>query len=172
MLVGVSCMDGLGGDTVNENEEFSVFWSDERDRLCRVLTVAVGDPQLAAEAVDEAMARALERWGIVGSYDDPTGWVLRVARNWATSWHRKWKRRPTRPVQALDRAETDSVPDVDVLDALHALPELDRLLLGLRYGLDWPVGRVAAALEMPEGTVKSRVSRVLQRLRDQQEALR
>lgn len=157
----------------SDEEAFTAFWALERDRLYRVLAVGLGDHVLAAEAIDEAMARALQRWATVSGYDDPAGWVLRVARNWATSWHRKWThRRPTVPAEDLDRAVRDATPDVDVHRVLADLPEATRTLLVLRHELDWPVTRIAAALDLPEGTVKSRLSRAHARLAADEEALR
>jgi len=66
----------------------------------RALAVALGDPDLAREATDEAMLRAYARWSRVGAYDNPGGWVFRVGLNWATSW---WRRvRGERPMAAHD----------------------------------------------------------------------
>lgn len=150
---------------------FEAFWARERDALYRALAVSWGDPELAAEAVDEAMARALQRWDRVGTYDNPAGWVMRVARNWAISWRRKLSRRPTRSAESLDRAVTDALPDLDLRDALATLPERDRTLLAMRYVLDWTIPGIAAVLDVPEGTIKSRLHRALARL-EHQEVLR
>jgi RNA polymerase sigma-70 factor, ECF subfamily len=152
--------------------EFAEFWSRERDRLYRVLAVSLGDSGLAAEAVDEAMVRALQRWDRVSGYEDPAGWVLRVARNCATSWRRKLARRPTVVLEDLDRPVTSSLPDVDVRGALSRLTAEQRLLLVLRFHEDWPVGRVARALRIAEGTVKSRTHRALRQLESFREVTR
>lgn len=151
---------------------FEAFWAKERNRLYRVLAVGLGDPELAGEAIDEAMARALQRWEKVASYDDPAGWVVRVARNWAVSWRRKLSRRPTVAAERLDRPSQDDVPDLDVRRVLSGLPEQQRTLLAMRFVLDWEIGRIAAALEIPEGTVKSRLHRTLRQLGDFEEVLR
>lgn len=152
-------------------ESFEVFWARERDPLYRALAVSLGDAALAADAVDEAMARALQHWRRVAGYDRPAAWVWRVAVNWATSWHRKWSRRPTRPAEDLDRPVADVLPDLDLHDALADLPDRDRAVLALRYLLDWTVPEVAAALDVPVGTAKSRIHRALGRL-EQAEVLR
>ncbi len=151
---------------------FEAFWGAERDRLYRVLAVGLGDDALAAEAVDEAMARALQRWSTVCEKQDPAGWVLRVARNWATSWRRKWSRRPTMSAERLDRPVEDWLPDVDLARVVAGLPERQRTLLALRFVADWPVERIATALDVPAGTVKSRLHRTLQRLAANEEMLR
>ena len=47
--------------------DFDDFYVREHDRITRALAVTFGDADLAREAVDEAMTRALQRWRTVGS---------------------------------------------------------------------------------------------------------
>ena len=65
-----------------------------------------------------------------------------------------------------DRA-TDPTPydeRLDLIAALRSLPARDRTVLALRFLDDLPVAAVADALRLPEGTVKSRTARALERL--------
>src|SRR4051794_25858396 len=62
---------------------FEEVYRGERGALVRALALALGDPDLATEAVDEAFARAYERWTQVGALERPAGWIYRVALNWA-----------------------------------------------------------------------------------------
>ena len=133
--------------------------------LYRALAVTLGDSRLADEAVDEAMARAWEHWPKVGQYEQPAGWVYRVAFNWATSWRRKMARRPTRPVGALDRGTEDRVVDVDLEAGLASLRLEDRRLIVLRYYLEFTPTEIAETLGVPAGTVRSRLSRAMSALR-------
>ena len=59
------------------------------DRLVRSLTLACGDGEHAADAVQEAFVRAHVRWRKVRRYDDPVGWVRRVAINLLRDQHRR-----------------------------------------------------------------------------------
>jgi hypothetical protein len=59
------------------------------DRLVRSLTVACGDREQAADAVQEAFVKAHVRWRRIGRYDDPIGWVRRVAINQLRDDHRR-----------------------------------------------------------------------------------
>jgi hypothetical protein len=52
---------------------FEDFYQAERATLLRAVAFALGDLDLGAEATDEAMARAYERWGDVGSMANPSG---------------------------------------------------------------------------------------------------
>ena len=58
----------------------------------------------------------------------------------------------------------DGQDTVDLMHALAQLPVKDRAVLALRYLEDLSVRDVAAALDLPEGTVKSQSSRALARL--------
>ena len=48
---------------------------------------------------------------------------------------------------------------VEIINALRALPEQQRQAVALYYLADLPVGAIAAELGVPEGTIKSRLSR-------------
>lgn len=160
----------MRGNRVADEQAFEAFWSTHRDRLYRALALTLGDAGLASEAVDEAMARALERWAKVGRYDQPAGWVYRVAWNWATSRRRKLARRPVLPIEALDRPVEDALPDVDLARQLAALRPAYRTVLVLRCYLQLTPTEIAEALQLPVGTVKSHLHRGLEQLRLAQEA--
>jgi RNA polymerase sigma factor (sigma-70 family) len=149
---------------VTDEESFSRFYAASREEVCAAVTMTLGDRQLAIDAVDEALARAAERWGQVAVMDRPAGWVYRVAINWATSWRRKWSRRPTLPVEALDQEHLDDLGDVTMLEQLAPLPLAQRQMLVLRYVLGYSVPQTAHALGVAEGTVKSGVHRARQQL--------
>lgn len=148
----------------HSNETFARFYTGERDQLVRALSVMLRDPDLAAEATDEAMARAYARWGTVSAYANPAGWVYRVAANWAIS---RLRRRRFRGTGALpENRVTDPEPsDGSLWAAVAALPPEQRAVVVLRYGLDWPLRWVAEAVDAPLGTVKSRLSRAVANLR-------
>lgn len=154
------------------DEDFEAVWRRDRDGLRRALTLSLGDAPLASEAVDEAFTRAYARWSRVSQLDDPAAWIYRVAMNWATSWLRKRRLRPVRSVEDLDTTTRDVVADHTVLDAIEALPTPQRAVIVLRFYLDWEVPRIASALDVPPGTVKSRLHRALSRLQDRKEVRR
>jgi hypothetical protein len=64
---------------MTKTTDFDVFYGSEHAPLYRALAMTLGDSDLAAEAIDEAMVRAYQRWAVVSRYDNPAGWVYRVA---------------------------------------------------------------------------------------------
>lgn len=163
LVMRVHSVDGIvESETGVVGTDFERIHS-QRNRLYRALALAVGDPTLAAEAVDEAMTRAYERWSVVSKYDNPEGWVYRVALNWARSVYRKtnrenlWSDPPDWPV-------SDHIADHDVRVAIGRLPVKLRSVVVVRYLLDWSTIQTAEALGIPQATVKTRLRRALVRL--------
>jgi RNA polymerase sigma factor (sigma-70 family) len=150
---------------VHDQDGFTAFYERCRAEVHAAVAVTVGDHHLAGDAVDEAFVRAAERWGEVSRMQRPAGWVYRVAVNWATSWRRKWSRRPTLPAAALDREHHDDLASVTLAEGLAELPLMQRQMLVLRFVLGYSVPETAAVLDVAEGTVKSGVHRARQQLR-------
>lgn len=155
--------------TATREAAFAAFYQQNIGSLARTLTAALGDPQVAQDAAQEAMARACERWEKIESYDNPVGWCYRVAMNWATSRWRKRKREvitnvlPT-PVP-LD--EPDFAVQDRLLIALRSLSTDQRSVIVLRLVEDWSINETAEALGIKPGTVQSRYARALARLREE-----
>jgi RNA polymerase sigma factor (sigma-70 family) len=153
---GSSIDAGAAGPT------FAAFFSAHRNSLVRALSMTLGDSNLAAEAIDEAMTRAVQRWSKVSTYSKPQAWVYRVAYNWATSRFRRIKRdREYAPRIAQPESSVDPEFDPSIEEALATLSDDHRSVLVLRYFYDWDVQSTADALEISPGTVKSRTSRAL-----------
>ena len=147
--------------------EFEEFYRQERDGLYRALALTIGDTDLAAEAVDEAMVRAYPRWPRLRGYEEPAAWVYRTAFNWAVSRLRRRRRLVTVPQVEDEEGRPDPPPaDERLVQALAALPGKQRAVVVLRYHLDWSERQVAAALGVPPGTVKSRLHRGVTALRE------
>lgn len=152
--------------TLVRHTQFEAFYRAQWPEVYRPLAVVLRDPELAREATDEAMARALHHWRKVARVHNQPGWVYRVAHNWAVDQIRRrqrWRRRvaPAEPVWQ------PPVPDPEVFRAVSELPYDQRAVVVLRLVEDWSEREVAEALGIAVGTVKSRLSRALERLREE-----
>jgi RNA polymerase sigma-70 factor (ECF subfamily) len=92
--------------------------------------MTLGDSDLAAEAIDEAMVRAYQRWAVVSRYDNAAGWVYRVAVNWAVS-RLRLRRRTLPAVQAA--ADELRLPDPVLAEAVKRLSTSHRAVVVLRF---------------------------------------
>ena len=127
-------------------------------RLVRSLGAATGDPEAAADAVQEAFIRAYARWRRVAAYDDPVGWVRRVALNRLRDHFRRVER-GRRAVARVGGEGPTTVPapevsDDTVLSLLAGLPHRQRVAAALFYVADLSVLQIGEAMEISEGAVK------------------
>ncbi|NOY55661.1 MAG: sigma-70 family RNA polymerase sigma factor [Actinobacteria bacterium] len=144
--------------------DFGTFYRVTWERVYRPLAVTLGDHELARESVDEAMVRAFQKWSKVRGYNNPVGWVYRVALNYARNrLRRRWREVPWGSVEPTWEMKT---PDFDLVEALQKLPLRQREVVVLRFLFDWSVSEVGEALDIPDGTVKSRLHRAVAVLRE------
>jgi RNA polymerase sigma factor (sigma-70 family) len=142
---------------------FEDFYRGHRDRVARALALTLGDVHLAAEAVDEAMARAYQRWDRVSRLDNPGGWIYRVALNWSLSAiHRR--RRPVRAFHEREDQDVASPAEPTVRAALLELDVRQRAVVVARFYLGLSELETAEALGIRPGTAKSRLHRGLRGL--------
>lgn len=154
-------------DVMSAKAEFSVFYDANIGPLTRTFTAALGDPTVGRDAAQEAMTRAWEQWAKISVYDNPAGWCYRVGMNWATSRWRKRKREVLNVDQIRPAAVHDRLTGLDdaLVAALLKLPMDQREVVVLRLVQDWSITETADALGIAPGTVQSRYSRALRRLR-------
>ncbi len=156
-------------ESPQEGLQFETFFTAERRNIGAALALTLGDQSLGFEAVDEAMTRAYERWTTVSGLDNPSGWVYRTGLNWATSFLRRRKRSKYKDhLAASPESVAASSPNIDLVRAMSSLDDDHRAVVVLRYYFAWSVRETADALGVAEGTVKSRLSRALERLRQDQ----
>jgi RNA polymerase sigma-70 factor (ECF subfamily) len=146
---------------------FDELFAAHYQRLVRALTVVAGDAESAADAVQEAFVKAHLRWRKVGGYDDPIGWVRRVAINQLRDGHRRSSRKERALARLATLQHTTTVqPEIDEFDRLlTALPKQQRAITALFYVDGLSVSEIAASLELSDGTVKSHLYDARQRLR-------
>lgn len=140
--------------------DFDEFYVAARRAVGRALAVTLRDVDLAADAVDEAMVRAYQRWETVGRLDNPAGWVYRVGLNHARSRLRRLMRR----LPAHRESEEFTVADPSIDEALSKLSYDHRAVVVCRLLFGWSEAQTASALDIRPGTVKSRLHRATNQL--------
>ena len=91
---------GAALDPTAETALTGVF-RNEAGRIVATLTRLLGDIDLAEDAVQEALATALERWPRDGVPDRPGAWLMTTARNKALDHLRRERTRATAREAAL-----------------------------------------------------------------------
>jgi RNA polymerase sigma-70 factor (ECF subfamily) len=170
----------LAAHAAGDKDAFGEVVRRHRDRLWAVALRTLGDREEAADAVQDALVSALRASG-PRAPDSSAGAAFR-GESAVTTWlHRivvnacldRVRRRASRPADPLPEQDVpDRGPDplaarelaLDLDVALATLPAEQRAALVLVDMYGYPVDEVAAILECPVGTVKSRCARGRARL--------
>jgi len=150
---------------------------EEHGRAVAVLVRAFGDLDVAEEAVQDAFARALERWPSAGLPPSPAGWILTTARNRAIDRLRREASREDRHARAAllhprDEPEEEDGPVRDdrlrlIFTCCHpALSTAARVALTLRLLGGLTTAEIARAFLMSESTMAQRLVRAKGKIRD------
>ena len=137
-------------------------------RAFRAAYLVVHDAAAAEDIAQEsflAALRALDRF----DRRRPFGpWLHRIVVNRAIDWTRARQLRAEAELAETHAAPAEAEPlDRDLLAALGALPPDHRAVIVLRHLLGYTPGEIARALDLPRGTVNSRLRRGLDSLKEQ-----
>lgn len=148
----------------------------------RVAAVITGSTQEADDIVQDAYIKVTRGLGTFQGRSEPRSWILRVVANEAKNHVRSRVRRLRRDDREAARglrvsvdaeaAALDQLDRAELAAALGRLRAADRAVLGCRFVADLSEAETAEVLALPRGTVKSRTSRALERLRTELEVVR
>jgi RNA polymerase sigma-70 factor (ECF subfamily) len=154
-----------------DHDAFTELAREAVTRLDRVARLILRDPELARDAVQEALIRA---WHDLPGLRDPDrfdAWLHRLTANACFDQARRRRRR-------VIEVELDSIDGPTIGDAVGALADRElvdaamqrldehgRAIVVLHYFIGMPLSDVAATLGIPIGTVKSRLHRALGEMR-------
>lgn len=143
----------------------------------RTAYLIVGDGNDAADVAQNAFLKAYRGLARFRSGTPLRPWLLRIVGNEARNQRRAAGRRMALTLRSVaQHASVDAAPSAEavvlagelrrrLVDALNQMREQDRLVIGCRYFLDLSEAETAEVLGVRGGTVKSRLSRALDRLR-------
>jgi RNA polymerase sigma-70 factor (ECF subfamily) len=161
-----------------DRDAFAVLVTRHQEVAFRTAWVVCGDATDAQDAAQEALLKAylaLDRFRDGAPFRP---WLLAIVANEARNRTRSTGRRAALALRAGAELGQHAAPGADVavlagaqrgtlLAALRRLAPDHREVLTLRYLLDLSEAECAAILRCRPGTVKSRASRALRRLRDE-----
>lgn len=151
-------------------EPLATLFDRHYDELFAFADRFLGDPDAAADAVQETFLRVLRYGGSYAGRSSVRAWMLRVARN-ACLDHldRRKRRREARgelpPPEPAPPPETPDPRLARLRDALGALPDTQREVLVLRRFHDLSYAEIGELCDISEGAARVRAHRALKRLR-------
>jgi RNA polymerase sigma-70 factor (ECF subfamily) len=145
------------------DDDFDTWYPDAHASLAPALTAWCGDAGVAADALDEAFVRAVERWEQVRSMASPSGWVWRTATNVVRSRARRRQLEQRLLLRRWIGQRSDVAgpcgDDVDLRRALLTLTERQRTAVVLFYIADLPTKDIADVMGIATGTVAATLHR-------------
>ncbi len=143
---------------MTDESGFDQFVAAHGRTLWRAL-VPVAGPEVAADAVADALAYAWGHWDRISGMDNPVGYVFTMARRDAV--------RATRRQPALPLPDPVELPDVEpgLIAALNDLSEMQRQVVYLVEGFGWGLTDTARILDVSVSTVRNHLARGMARLR-------
>jgi RNA polymerase sigma-70 factor (ECF subfamily) len=152
-------------------EAFEILVQRHGARVYNLCLRILGDPEEAADVSQDTFLAALRKLSTFRGDSAFTTWLHRVTVN---ACYDSLRRKRRRPLLQLVRDEDDERPEtslpapdhadevvfsVDVARALLEVPEEFRIVLVMADVQDLPYEEIGRVLEIPVGTVKSRVFR-------------
>src|SRR5215213_2076164 len=156
-----------------DHEAFSVLVRGSYPRLFGVARLILRDLDRAQDAVQEALVLAWRDVRALRDADAWDAWLNRLTVRACYRWARKVRRRDVVELHVLPNDEanvstdfSNAVVDRDQMgDELARLPVDQRAVLVLHFYLGLPLTELAAILDIPVGTAKSRLNRGLSAMR-------
>jgi len=147
--------------------DLPTLFSEHYDRLVRSITVICGNSEEAADAVQEAFVKAHLKWRKISGYEDPVGWIRRVAINKVRDSHRSRVRRDKAVVRlgSQTRLVSEQPEPDEVGQLLAVLPKQQRIVAALFYVEQLHINEIAAELGLSEGAVKFHLHQAREKLR-------
>jgi RNA polymerase sigma-70 factor (ECF subfamily) len=158
-----------GGSAAALAQLYRAHWR----RAHRAAYLIVHDAAAAEDVAQDAFLAAVDALDRFDRRRPFAPWLHRIVANRAIDWARReaLRRRVDGAAEPPAAGAPEGLGD-DVMAALSDLPAEQRAVVVLRYLLEYTPGEIASMLELPRGTVNSRLRRALDQLGAQLEGKR
>jgi RNA polymerase sigma-70 factor (ECF subfamily) len=163
------CCNAMAGTSGAEsNELFERLYSQYADDVLRVSYFYLGDRQKAEDVCQDVFVRLLTRTPDIQPGHEKA-WLLKVALNRCRDlWRAAWVKRvvlgsPFDCIPAPDDIEFRT-EKTDLMEAVSRLPVAFKEVILLHYYQGFGISEIAMMLDLPEGTISSRLSRARKKL--------
>jgi RNA polymerase sigma-70 factor, ECF subfamily len=159
---GVLVMHNQGILPYVNDMTFEDLYRAEFPGLVAVATALTGNFSASEDLVQDTMVKAFLRWSRLRHFGKPGAWCHLVLMNACRGW---WRRGQVEAgYRQSYRANDDATngPSVEFIgfwQAVRRLPVRPRTVVALFYAADYTTAEIASILKVPEGTVRSDLSR-------------
>lgn len=160
----------IKGDTPGFNEQFESLYAQYADDVLRMAYFYLADRQRAEDVCQEVFVR-LYTYGKTIEPGKEKAWLLRVTVNCCRDiWRGAWLKRvvlgaPTLEIiPSQDETIEQREEKAELMRAVHKLPAVFRETILLHYYQGLGIAEIAQMLDLPEGTISSRLSRARRKL--------
>jgi len=155
-----------------DNQAFSYLYDNYENALYGIVKQIVGDGEIGNDVVQEVFVTI---WRKIDSYDSSKGklftWMLNIARNAAIDKTRSKNYQQSLKLMPISDNELShpiirpGYDDYGLKKVIHKLKDEQRMLIDLSYFQGFTHDQIARALNIPLGTVKTRLRSALTQLR-------
>lgn len=143
---------------------FTQVVEEEKDLLYRLAYNIMQNTADSEDAVAEAICKAWESRKKLRKPENFRSWLIRITIN--TAKNMTIKRNHMRPVDDIEPyCQNQQEVSGDIWYCLEQLKQKERIVVILYYYKGFSVKEIAGILRIPEGTVKSRLSKARENLR-------
>ena len=147
-------------------EEFAAAVTEHSRRMFRAAKAVLDSDADAEDAVGQAVLQAWQSLDKLRDKNAARPWLVKIAVNCAYAQRRKLGRVVYLEDVDVEPASVDPPRCGGLWEAVCALPPERRAAVVLFYYEDMTVEEIAKALRVPQGTVKSRLSRARKQLKE------
>jgi len=160
--------DAVAGDAM----AFARIVRAHHDDMVRVCQLICGDTDLAQDAAQAAWPIAWQKLASLRDPDKLRPWLVSIAANEARQMLRRLHRDRVVSIEVAVIRSDHADPawrssDDELVSAIRRLPEEDRTLIALRYVSGFDASEIAPILGLSPSGVRTRLSRVVARLRQE-----
>jgi RNA polymerase sigma-70 factor (ECF subfamily) len=160
----------MAGDVTSEFQE---FWAQTAVKLRAYMFCSCENWTDADDMVQDCYLRALQGWGQFEGKASRQAWLYGIARRTCVDWFRRRKRDGlTVQIKSIDepcqveKAEPGTENVDKVWEAVKSLNSEQSQVIHLRFAAGLSYDQIAQALGVPVGTVRSRLHRGLESIRE------
>lgn len=149
-----------------DNDAFLALINENRLNVYRVARGILKNEHDIEDAIQNTVIKAYEKINTLKKDEFFKTWLIRILINECNEIIRRNKKIENINKDSNEEKYNDTYENIDLINAINELNEELRITTVLFYFEDMTIKDIAAVLKIPEGTVRSRLSRAREKLRE------